>query len=243
MRRSLIGITFLLAAACGADDSPPASASVLLFAGAGASPGDVAAIKKLLGASKIDFATASSGQMNRMSPDQLAAYRLIIMPGGNFEDMGNGLSKEVSAKIRSAVRGGVNYLGICAGAFIAGDSPYNGINLTEGKRFGFYSIENLGIRKAAVRISIVGASPADHYWEDGPQLSGWGDVVARYPDDTPAVAEAAAGKGFVILTGIHPEAPESWRRGLSFSTPVSETSAYAVTLIRAALAGEPLPHG
>jgi len=39
----------------------------------------------------------------------------------------------------------------------------------------------------------------------------------------------------VILSGIHPEAPESWRRGLTFTTPASVDNAYAATLISAAL--------
>ena len=243
--RFLVSVAALLLSACdaaGAQDKPPIPANILLFTGTGTSPGDVAALRQLMSASHLDFATANSQQVDKMSAADLAAYKLVIMPGGNFEDMGNNLSKGATEQIRTAVRGGVNYLGICAGAFIAGDSPYNGINLTDGKRFGFYSAENHGIRKAAVRISIAGALPAEHYWEDGPQLSGWGDVVARYPDNMPAIVEGQAGRGFMILAGVHPEAPESWRRGLSFSTSASDDNAYAVTLIKAAMSGQRLPH-
>ena len=240
--RLLASLASLMLAACDVSTTPPAPASILLFTGTGTSPGDVAALRQLMSASHLDYAALNSQQVDKMSAADLAAYKLIIMPGGNFEDMGNNLSKAATESIRNAVHGGVNYLGICAGAFIAGDSPYNGINLTDGKRFGFYSAENHGIRKAAVKISITGASPAEHYWEDGPQLSGWGDVVARYPDNMPAIVEGQAGQGFMILAGVHPEAPESWRRGLLFSTPASEDNAYAVTLIKAALAGQRLPH-
>jgi hypothetical protein len=56
---------------------------------------------------------------------------LLIVPGGSFEDIGNGLTATTTSNIRKAVRGGLNYLGICAGAFFAGNSPYNGLNLTE----------------------------------------------------------------------------------------------------------------
>ena len=85
-----------------------------------------------------------------MSGPQLRAYRLLIVPGGNFEQMGTGLSATATANVRSAVGAGLNYLGICAGAFLAGNSPYNGLNLTSGVRFSFYSAEGEGVRKAAV---------------------------------------------------------------------------------------------
>jgi glutamine amidotransferase-like uncharacterized protein len=136
----------------------------------------------------------------------------------------------------------LNYLGVCAGAFFAGDSPYNGLNLTAGVRFRFYSLEDRGVRKAAVAIVTPGSKAVDHYWEDGPQLTGWGDVVARYPDGTPAVVQGAVEAGWVLLSGFHPEAPESWRRGLAFSEPASVANAYAARLIGAALNGTRLAH-
>jgi glutamine amidotransferase-like uncharacterized protein len=136
----------------------------------------------------------------------------------------------------------LNYLGICAGAFFAGDSPYNGLNLTSGVRFTFYAIEGQGVRRAAVEIAIAGAPGRAHYWEDGPQLTGWGDVVAKYPDGTPAIVEGTFGDGWVILAGIHPEAPESWRGGMHFTTPASVNNAYAATVISAALNRTQLEH-
>jgi hypothetical protein len=54
--------------------------------------------------------------------------------------------------------------------------------------------------------------------------------------------QGRVGEGWVILSGIHAEAPEGWRRGLTFSTPRSVDNAYAVTLIDAALHRQPLPH-
>ena len=136
----------------------------------------------------------------------------------------------------------MNYLGICAGAFLAGHGTYNSLNLTSGVRFGFYAAERRGIRKAAVAIAGVGTLPIEHYWEDGPELAGWGAVVGKYPDGTPAVVEGPSGKGWVILTGVHPEAPENWRRGMTFTTPASAANAYAGTLIEAALHGTRIPH-
>ena len=116
------------------------------------------------------------------------------------------------------------------------------MNLTSGVRFGFYSAEEKGIRKTAVPIAVTQGPTQDQYWEDGPQLSGWGVVVGKYPDGTSAIVEGTFGSGWIILTGVHPEAPENWRRGMSFKTPSSTDNDYAGTLVRAALNGESLPH-
>ena len=148
-----------------------------------------------------------------MSESQLLAYRLLIVPGGNYLTMGDSLTANATANIRNAVQGGLNYLGICAGGLLAGNAQCNSLNLTSGVRFGFYAEVNRGIHKAAVAIECVDAPTVEHYWEDGPQFTGWGDVVGKYPDGTPAIVEGTSGKGCVILCGVHPEAPANWRRG------------------------------
>jgi glutamine amidotransferase-like uncharacterized protein len=225
--------------------APPASSSVppiLLFNGAGTSAHDVAAVEAILNDNHLDYATVNSSELNGMSASQLMVYRLMIVPGGNFIAIGDGLTSSTTANIRSAVQGGLNYLGICAGAFLAGHGPYNSLNLTSGVQFDFYADESRGIRKAAVAIAGIGTPALEHYWEDGPQFTGWGAVVGKYPDGTPAIVEGTSGKGWVILTGVHPEAPANWRRGMTFTTPASVDNAYAATLIDAALHGTLLPH-
>lgn len=218
------------------------TAPILLFNGTGASPNDVAAVEAVLKNSHLSYSTAKSAQLNRMDESQIRQYRLLIVPGGNFVEIGNSLTPGATANIRKAVQGGVNYLGICGGAFFAGkyDPPYNGLNLTSGVRFSFYAAESRGIRKAAVSIAVAGAPTFDQYWEDGPEFTGWGAVVGKYPDGTPAIVEGSFGSGWVILSGVHPEAPAGWRHGMTFSTPASVDNAYAGTLIRAALNRIPL---
>ena len=222
-----------IAAGCGKSDG---SAPILLFSGTGTSRGDVAAVETVLRRNHLEYSTVSSRALNGMGLPEMQGHRLLIVPGGNFVQIGNNLTPRTTANIREAVKGGLNYLGICAGAFFAGNSPYNGLNLTSGVRFGFYAAENQGIRKAAVAITTAGGQTLEQYWEDGPELTGWGAVVGRYSDATPAFVEGTFGSGWVILSGVHPEAPESWRRGMEFKTPVDQDHAYAATLIRAALA-------
>jgi glutamine amidotransferase-like uncharacterized protein len=216
--------------------------TILFFCGRGTSRNDVAAIEEILNDNRFSYAVVNSEHLNSMSEVQIRHYRLLVVPGGNFEEIGNGLEASTTATIRHAVQGGLNYLGICAGAFLAGNSPYNGLNLTNGIRFTFYALESSGTRRAPVAITAAGSHTVDQYWEDGPQLSGWGDIVAKYPDNTPAVVERSVEDEWVILAGIHPEAPESWRRGMSFTTPTSESNAYAATLIGAPLSRARLPH-
>jgi glutamine amidotransferase-like uncharacterized protein len=219
-----------------------ASAPILLFNGTGASPGDIAAIRSILSGEHLNHSTVDSAQLNGMSESQIREYRLLIVPGGNFVKIGDSLTSNTTAHLRTAIQNGLNYLGICAGAFFAGNSPYNGLNLTSGPRFGFYAAEAQGIRKAAVAITDVGGQTLDQYWEDGPQLTGWGAIIARYPDGTPAIVEGTFGSGWVVLSGVHPEAPASWWRGMNFRTPPAIDNAYAATLIRAALNRERLAH-
>jgi hypothetical protein len=238
-----VPVTGLTSGSALAGDAPASGRpAILLFVGKGTSPNDVTAIAQILRTHRFDFATADSDQFNALSESELAAYRLLIVPGGNFVDIGNGLTPGATSHMRNAVRRGLNYLGICAGAFFAGNSPYNGLNLTEGVRFKFYALENQNIRKASVPIAIAGSTTVDHYWEDGPELSGWGEVVAKYPDGTAAIVQGTVGDGWMVLSGVHPEAPQSWRKGLNFSTPAEVDNAYTATLIDAALNRTPLVH-
>ena len=220
----------------------PAAEPVLLYNGTGTSS-DVLAVEAVLGTLGIGYLTADASQLNAMSEPQLAGYKLVIIPGGNSITIGENLTADTAAMIRGAVQDyGVHYLGICAGAFFGAYSPYNGVNLTAGVAFDFYADEYKGIHLEPVEITFPTGPALDVYWQDGPQLSGWGDVVAKFPDGTPAITEGQSGNGFVIFTGVHPEAPESWRESLAFATPASVDQAYAGTVIQAALTGTPLPH-
>ncbi len=109
-------------------------ASILLFSGTGTSPNDV---KAILSDNGLGYRSVNTQQLNDMSQAQLMAYRLLIIPGGNYIEMGDAIAPSAITNVREAVRDGMNYLGICAGALLAGDAPHNGLNLTSGVRFDF----------------------------------------------------------------------------------------------------------
>jgi glutamine amidotransferase-like uncharacterized protein len=213
---------------------------ILLFNGTGTSPNDVKAIESLLVSNQLEYATADSTQLDAMDEAQLRKHRLLIVPGGNFMEIGKALAPKTGASIRSAVGNGLNYLGVCAGGYLAGDCE-NGFNLASGVKFKCYSIEKQGIRKAVATISLTGDETLEQYWEDGPEFTGWGAVVGRYADGTPAVVEGEVGSGWVVLVGTHPEAPESWRREFNFTTPIKADHAFAAKVILAALDRTALP--
>ena len=216
---------------------------MLLYNGTGTSSTDVAAVEAILSTLKLTYATANASQLDDMTEKQLRGYKLFIVPGGNSITIGNHLSDDATANVRDAVsKHGLHYLGICAGGFFGGYSIYNGLDFTSGVWFNFYADEHLGIHQEAVEVSFPSGSPLDIYWQDGPQFTGWGEIVGKYPDGTPAIVEGYYGKGFVILSGVHPEAPATWRSGMNFKTSLATDLAYAGTLIEAALNAKSLPH-
>lgn len=216
---------------------------VLLYNGTGTSSTDVTAVESVLSTLKLSYSTVNATQIGAMTESQLISHKLLIVPGGNSIKIGNGLTKTATTNIHNAVvNGGMHYLGICAGAFFGGYSIYNGLNLTSGVWFNFYADENKGIHIEAVTLKFPNSTTMDMYWQDGPQLSGWGQIINKYPDGTPSMVEGKSGNGWVMLTGVHPEAPASWRYGLNFKTSLSTDLAYAGTLITSALNGTSLSH-
>ncbi len=123
------------------------------------------------------------------------------------------------------------------------DIPFTTESISpEAWRSTSYVDEFKGIHVEPVQITRPNDGWLDVYWQDGPQFSGWGAVVAKFPDGTPAIVEGQSGKGFVIFTGVHLEAPQSWRGSMIFRTPVAVDLAYAGTVFPAALNGTALPH-
>ncbi len=220
------------------------SVPVLVFNGTGTIANDVTAVESIVKTAGLAYHTANSSQLDGMTQSQLAAYRLFIVPGGDSITIGKNLSARATSNVRAAVeQNGMNYLGICAGGFFGGFSAYyNGLNLTSGTWFSFYADYNKGIHKEPVMISFPSQGALDIYWQNGPDLSGWGSVVGKYPNGHPAIVEGHWGQGLVILSGVHPEAPASWRIGMNFQTPVDVDLAYAGKLVNAALNGSMLPH-
>ena len=232
-----------------------ATNSVLLFAGTGTHATAVAAVKTILNNVSLSYDTVDSAGMDAMSETTLKSYRLFIVPGGDSIQIGKYLKQATTAMIRRTVQvDGLHYLGICAGAFFGGSGTYNNLNLTNGVWFDFYK-DYPTYHIEAVDLTFPQAVPPnnvkDAYWQDGPELDGqgvqWGTIVSKYAaDGTPAVIQGASGVGWVVLTGVHFEAPDNttWRLccNLVWDTSYADDAAYAGTLVLAAYNGTDLPH-
>lgn len=218
------------------------SVPVLIYNGTGTSSTDVAAVESIVSSLHLGYHTVNSSALDKMSVSQLLGYRLFLMPGGNAITISGNLTKTATANVRSAVSSGLNYLGICAGGFFSGSSAYhNFTNLTSGVWFNVYNTGK-GTGKEAISISFPGGVKRAIYWQDGPNLNGWGKVVAKYPNGVTAMSEGFYGKGFVLLSAVHPEAPASWRYGMNFYTSLDNDLALARTLVTSALNRTMLAH-
>ena len=221
----------------------PSGATVLIYNGSGTSSGDVAAVESLVGSMGLSYHTANQSQFNSMSTSDLLAYKLFLMPGGNAISISSYLSKTATANLHNAIASGLNYLGFCAGGFFAGSSAYyNYTNLTNGVWFNVWSNYGKGTGATVVRASFPNGSTMDMYWQDGPALNHWGSVVAKYPNGDIAITEGFEGQGFVLLCGLHPEAPASWRTGMNFGTSLDVDLSYARSLVTSTLNRTMQPH-
>src|SRR5262249_25150388 len=107
--RCLCFLASVLLASC--SSHPTGTEPILLFDGTGASRGSVAALRSVLENNHLVYATVDSAELDRMDEAQLRRHRLLIMPGGDFVEMGNGLSKDTTRRIRDSVGQGLSYLG------------------------------------------------------------------------------------------------------------------------------------
>jgi glutamine amidotransferase-like uncharacterized protein len=210
------------------------ASQVLLYNGAGSTTGDVSALTSLLKSLGYSYTLANETQMNVMTRSQFDQYKLILWPGGNSITMGDALTTETTTNIHDAVvLDGVSYLGFCAGAFMAETSTiYNTFKLAT-TYFNFYNEGAIEM----VKISFPsGTSDEVVYW-DGPQLSGWGEVVGKYPNGDPAIVQDAVGSnhGFVVLSGVHPEALLDWDVPGYTTSQEAQNNSYAKSLISTTL--------
>lgn len=141
--------------------------------------------------------------------------RVWIHPGGDAVKAAQAISPESKKLILQFVAAGGGYLGFCAGGFLA-DSTVDDGNLIEG--LGILPGRTLDYtdQKAPQILPILwGKSHRYVYFEEGPvfEMSPHFkyQVLGRYRDGRIAIVQFKYGAGNVVLSGVHPEAPESWR--------------------------------
>lgn len=205
---------------------PPATpekygTSILLFNGVGISTSDWQNTERIIKSMGIPYKLVNSSQLDAMSLEDMSKFGMILVPGGKAGTITGGLRASTRVRVRQAVRdGGVAYLGICAGAFMAVEAGAETNNTTgygfpvvEGKHLPmWYPNGNTSAIAAVTPVTFADGSSRHLVWYGGPSTPEWaGGVVARYNNGKPAISQTWFHKGFVVVSGPHPEAPQGWR--------------------------------
>lgn len=169
----------------------------------------------------------------------LAEFDLLCIPGGNMYLYAQDLSPRGKTHIREFVSGGGGYVGICGGAYFAGERviwlgaqlPMTPLGLyrgtAEGPDNGIFPFPAFGMCRVDIADTThpIARSEPDsswilYYW--GPTLMPAPEesvtVLARYhAGNRPAILAFDYGLGRVFLVGPHPEFEEdSDRDGVDF---------------------------
>lgn len=197
----------------------------LLFSGNGAWAPEVSSLKSLISQRGATYQEADQSDLNSMSLDQLAQYGVIIWPGGLGSTQMSGLTEATKIRLRQAVQErGVGWIGFCAGSFVAvaptplpGKNPSYGLGVVAGPLLEYYYLENELHAAGKSDFTIVshelpGGVKRDLVWYGGPVVpETQAGVIARYPNGQPSISQTWSGNGFVILSAVHPAAPQSVR--------------------------------
>jgi hypothetical protein len=220
----------------------------MVFSGDGTWSSEVASIEALMTANGITYKDTNSTELDAMTLDDLAQFGMLVFPGGEGSTEAESVSATTHANLRAAVQTlGVNYLGFCAGSFVAvAPAPAAGQDVTYG--FGvvngpildeFTPTDNANADYEMTLDTFPDGTSTDILWYGGPITPSTG-IIAKYPTGTPAISEMWSGAGFVVLSGIHPTATLAMLDALGVSPATPDTD-FAVKLMKAALNQAPLP--
>ncbi|KAH7324207.1 hypothetical protein B0I35DRAFT_158096 [Stachybotrys elegans] len=162
-----------------------------------------------------------------LSAEVLSSAAVYAYPGGPDLNSAWKEIKEHAEIIRNFVRDGGRYMGFCLGAYLAGRSP--GLGLLPKGIDTDSECEQEGAQVSDGRDAVIqvdwefnSGSPYSNvqrgrwlYFQEGAMLTGFkGEdprILARYSSNGDVAASATSfGRGFVGLTGPHPEATKDW---------------------------------
>ena len=226
-----------------------AAKDVLLFNGTGVSTSDWQNTEKLVAGQGWSYTLVNSSELNTLSIDEIANYRLIVVPGGKGSTITSSLTPATRLRVRQAVRErGVGYVGFCAGAWVAvgpeaeGDATASyGLAVALGTVLPSYWPDgNTSLTAAMVKVTMADGSSRQLVWWGGPSTPEWnGGVIGRYPTGAPAISQKWSGRGLVVISGPHPEAPQAWRATAGTDSDGLDYE-LAIAMMSAAMNGRPM---
>lgn len=190
----------------------------VVFTGAGTCDGCAATVATLLQQQNYQVRLVDEHQLSAQALQQADLY---VQPGGSDDIMDtlSVLSSRQIRDIRDFVAQGGNYLGICAGAYLAGQYA----DKAKGVRaFGLVELmeieQEISNDDQAQLIAVVvpaEKTPRQVYYQAGPhfgrQLPASGQATAYYAGSKQIAARISSfGQGRVGLIGPHYEADTAW---------------------------------
>ncbi|MFP4642356.1 MAG: BPL-N domain-containing protein [Dehalococcoidia bacterium] len=168
---------------------------------------DVAYALEILG---ISYATVNHDEVRN---GDLSRFQVMLVPGGYTQQYMPALGDKGREEIRSFIRSGGGYIGICAGAYIA-----TGTVQVPGNQKGLDIIDIENTRKSGrgKRKIHLEEHPITEgldkelkiYYQNGPDITPGKDVqeIARYKNGSCAAVSGHFGEGKVVIFSPHPEA-------------------------------------
>ena len=205
--------------------NPLAKTDVLLYNGTGVATSDWQTTESLIQSQGWSYELINSSELNAMTPEEIGSYALIVVPGGKGGTITSYLTPETRLNLRQAVQDqGVGYVGFCAGAWIAvgpeaqsSATAAYGLAIAPGDVLSTYwPGGNTNLTADIVPITLENGALRSLVWWGGPATPEWSDpsfgsgVIGRYENGAPALSQTYSGKGLVVISGPHPEAPQGW---------------------------------
>lgn len=227
----------------------------LIFSGAGSWTPEVSSLKSLILSRGSTYQEADQSDLNSLTLDGLARFGVIIWTGGVGSTQMNGLSEATKIRLRQAVQErGVGWIGFCAGSFVAvaptpppNQNPSYGMGIVAGPLLEYYYLENELHAAGKSDFTIIphtlsGGTKRDLVWYGGPVVpETQAGVIARYPNGEPSISQTWSGNGFVILSAVHPGAPQSVRDEFGVTDSDGTDFELAWAILEGALKQKELP--
>lgn len=163
-----------------------------------------------------------------------------IQPGGESMVVSQAMNMDLKRGLREFIQRGGGYVGFCAGAFFADrwihGTRSEGLGVLTGRALSYERINT----KAAMMDFNWNGQKRSVYWEEGPYMevygvSGVSMPFAFYPTGEVAGVYGLYNLGRVIITGVHPEAPQYWRDDIKAVDPDGLDYDLAVDMVRWAI--------
>ena len=179
---------------------------------------------------------AGPGSSTPLTDALIERSALYVQPGGGELKPAYRKLKSYRGVLRSHIKNGGRYLGLCLGGYLAGSSP--GFDLMPGDTNQYIVSKGATVSHeddTVVSLSWHGSS-REVYFQDGPYFDvdeRLVDVQARYPNRTIASLTCGFGLGRVAVCGPHPEASPDWFEDIRPSKPFIDASDLGLDLIDA----------